>query len=197
MKRLFPTIVVIVVAMLAALPREVLAQPTDPAAVMAAFSTATPDPEAQAQLLADDVTIRIAFDGRVWTGKEQGRQFLELMKTVNARRQLVGSWQVAGNTVSGTAMVTNKNFDAWGVGQIEHTLEAVVENGKIRSWTATMAPSEQPRVTAARDAATQPPAALPVTGGNAGAQARVWLLALAGLIVAFGLALRHARVRTW
>src|ERR687893_306840 len=107
MRQVFLTMAVFGVAMLAARPGGAVAQGTDPAAVMAAFSTAAPNPDAQVALVADDVTITIAFDGRVWTGKEQARQFLGIMKMINARRELVGSWQVNGNAVSGTVMVTN------------------------------------------------------------------------------------------
>ena len=194
MKRLLLTMAVFGVVMLAARPGGAVAQGTDPAAVMAAFSTAAPNPDAQVALVADDVTITIAFDGRVWTGKEQARQFLGIMKMINARRELVGAWQVNGNAVSGTVMVTNANFEAWGVGRVEHTLEGVVEEGKLTSWTATMSPAERPRVAAGRDAA-QPPAALPATGGSVSAGVLTWLLAVAGLMLALGLALRYTRVR--
>jgi hypothetical protein len=176
------------------------AQESDPASVMEAFNEAAADPSAAVQLLADDVTIRIipAPPGQsgVWTGMEEVREFLEFTKAQDVRRELVGAWHVEGNTVSGMVMVTNKDFTAWGVAPVEHTLEAVVEDGEIKAWTSIMSPAERERVGAAR--ATQQPGSMPSTGagGSAGTGGGFAMFALVGLALALGFVLQLARART-
>jgi hypothetical protein len=166
---------------------------------MEAFNDAAADPEAAIRLLADDVTIRIVppppGQSGVWTGKEEARGFLEFTKAQNVERELVGAWQVEGNTVSGTVMVTNKDFTAWGVAPVEHTLEAVVDDGEITSWTSTMSPAERERVGAAR--AAYQPETMPGAGagGSAGGSGASPMFALGGLALALGLGLRLARAR--
>ncbi len=199
MHRLFVTIAVTVVALIAAPTSVVFAQASDPATVMESFNDAATDPDAAMPLLAEDVTIRIVppppGQSGVWTGKEQARGFLEFTKAQNVRRELVGTWRVEGNSVSGTVMVTNKDFTAWGVAPVEHTLKAVVEDGEITSWTSTMSPAECERLGAAR--AAQQPGSMP--GAGAGGSARssdVYpMLTLGGLVLALGLVLRLTRVR--
>ena len=196
MKRLLLTIAAIVVTLLVARPGWVRAQVTDPASVMDAFIAAIRDTERAIQVLADDVTIRVVPPPHgqtgVWTGKEGAGQFLAFTQAQNARRQLVGGWQVSGNTVSGTVMMTSNNLAALGLGAVEFRLEAVVENGKITSWTQMLAPHEQQRVAAAM----QQPQTLPTTGEHISANASLWLLAVGGLVLLLGLALRYRRVRT-
>ncbi|MDP9379708.1 MAG: hypothetical protein M3Q29_06080 [Chloroflexota bacterium] len=199
MHRLFVTIAVTVVALIAAPTSVVFAQASDPATVMESFNDAATDPDAAMPLLAEDVTIRIVppppGQSGVWTGKEQARGFLEFTKAQNVRRELVGTWRVEGNSVSGTVMVTNKDFTAWGVAPVEHTLKAVVEDGEITSWTSTMSPAERERVAAAR--AVHQPGAMPDAGagGSAGSSGTYPMLVLGGLSLALGLALRLARAR--
>ena len=199
MHRLFVTIAAIVVAITAASSSTVFAQESDPASVMGAFNDAATDPEAAMQYLADDVTIRIIppppGQSGVWTGKE-ARGFLEFTKAQDVRRELVGTWSVDGNTVSGTVMVTNKDFTAWGVAPVEHTLEAVVEDGEIKTWTSIMSPGERERVGAARSA--QQPGSMPSTGagGSAGSSDTYSMFVLGGLALALGLVLQLARART-
>ena len=200
MHRLFVTIAAIVVAITAASSSTVFAQESDPASVMGAFNDAATDPEAAMQYLADDVTIRIIppppGQSGVWSGKEKARGFLEFTKAQDVRRELVGTWSVDGNTVSGTVMVTNKDFTAWGVAPVEHTLEAVVEDGEIKTWTSIMSPGERERVGAARSA--QQPGSMPSTGagGSAGSSDTYSMFVLGGLALALGLVLQLARART-
>ncbi|MDP9351469.1 MAG: nuclear transport factor 2 family protein [Chloroflexota bacterium] len=198
MHRLFVTTAALVVAIIAAAPSGGYAQASDPVSVMEAFNDAATDPEAAVQYLADDVTIRIIPPppGRsgVWTGKEEARGFLEFTKSQDVRHDLVGTWQVEGNTVSGTVMVSTKDFTALGVAPVEHTLEAVVEDGEITSWTSTMSRAERERLGAVRSA--QQPGSMP--GASAGGSARssgVYpMLTLGGLVLALGLVLRLTRV---
>jgi hypothetical protein len=145
----------------------VLAQDTDPASIMHEFSiTAVGDPDAALALLAEDVTIQIVppppGQSGVWSGLDEARGFLQFTQQQNAQRELVGEWEVEGNNVRGTVMVTANQLVAWGVAPVEHVLEATVENGKITSWSSMMTPAEQERVAAARGDAAMPD--LPATG---------------------------------
>lgn len=197
--RLLVTIMAIVVAILAAPSSALYAQASDPASVMEDFNEAATDPEAAMQYLADDVTIRIIppppGQSGVWTGKEEARGFLEFTKSQDVRRELVGTWSVDGNTVSGTVMVTNKDFTALGVAPVEHTLDAIVEDGQITSWTSTMSPAERERVGAA--VAARQPGTMPSTGagGSAGSSGANPMFVIGGLVLALGLTLRLARAR--
>ena len=49
-------------------------------------------------------------------------------------------------------MVTANDFVMLNVGTVQHQYEFVVQDGKIKSWTGTMTPSEQARVGAAAQA---------------------------------------------
>lgn len=199
MQRLFVGIAAIGLIALTGLSSSALARESDPTSVVEGFNNAVADPEAGLQFLTDDVTIRIIppppGQSGVWTGKEEARGFLEFTKAQNVKRERVGAWQVEGNRVSGTVMVTNKDFTTWGVAPVEHTLKAVVENGEIKSWTSIMSPAERDTVRAARDA--YQPGAMPGAGGggSAGMSGAFLLLPLGGLVVALGLALRLARQR--
>lgn len=199
MHRLIVTITAIIVAIIAGPASAVFAQASDPASVMDAFNNASTDPEAAVQLLAEDVTLRIVppppGQTGVWTGMEEAREFLGFTKAQNVRRELVGAWHVDGATVSGTVLVTNRDFTALGVAPVEHTLEAVVEDGEIKAWTSTMSPAERERVGAAL--AARQPGRMPSTGGggSAGTRNGFSMFALAGIALSLGLALRLARAR--
>ncbi len=199
MQRLRIILPVIVLTVLTAVPSVTLAESTDPASVMEAFNDAATDPDAAMRLLAEDVTIRIVppppGQSGVWTGKEEARGFLEFTKAQDVRRELVGTWRVEGSRVSGTVTVTNNDFAAWGVAPVEHTLEAVVEDGEITSWTSTMSLAERERVGAAR--AAHQPGTMPAAGagGSAPSSGVYLMLLLGGLALALGLTLRLARVR--
>jgi len=156
--------------------RGVSAQTTDPVAVVDAYRVATGhDVEAALALVADDATFTTVppppgTPGK-WTGKEQIRQLLEFTVVMNAVHERVGSATVDGDKVTMTVMILNNNFRKWGIGAVEHTYEAVVQGGKIKSLITTMSPSERPRVAAASQAyeqaqAGQPPAGMPRTGGE-------------------------------
>ena len=77
-------------------------QAADPAAVVDAYLAAANNPEAQINMVTDDVTLRIVppppGTPGVWSGKEQARGFFAFSKTQNAHAELVGSWQVTGDT---------------------------------------------------------------------------------------------------
>ncbi len=182
------------------------AQPTDPASVLIAWENvafgSAQDIDAALALMTDDAVLTVipAPPGTpgVWTGKAEIRQALLFNKQRNVKRENISTPQVEGNKVSVTAMVTNNTFDMWGVGPVKHTTAAVVEGGKIKSYTSTMDLSERARVGAAAQAyqaaqAAQQPAGMPRTGGaSATSMFFAVLAALLGFFLTLsGLALRR------
>jgi hypothetical protein len=185
---------------LSALPGRAHAQGSDPASVITAFNEATSgatNVDATLALVADDITIHIvppppANPSGIFTGKEGVRTFVQNAAAQNPQRVLIGAWQVNGDKVSGTIKITNNDFKKWGVGAVEHSLEAVVQGGKLKSVTFTMSPAEQPRVAAARAAAQQAPQTLPTTGGTGGPEA-IWVLGF-GVVLMSGMGLILMRI---
>jgi hypothetical protein len=172
-------------------------QASDPAAVASAF-IGTFDPGARMGMVADDVTLSIipAPPGTpgVWSGKQQAAALFGFSKSQIVHLELAGSWQVSGDKVSGTVMVTTNDFIKYNVGAVQHQYDFVVQNGKIKSFTSTMALFERPRVQAAAQAyaAAHPapaPVGMPATGEP---QALLPLLIAMGmLILTLGAALRR------
>jgi hypothetical protein len=164
-------------------------QATDPAAVVDAFLAGFGNPEAQLNRVTDDIMIRIVPTPpgapAVWSGKAQAAGYFGFAKSQNPRDELVGAWQVSGGNVTGTVMVLVNDFVKWNVGPVQHQYEFVVQDGKIKSLTATMALSERPRVAAAAQAyavahpAAAPPG-MPTTGQPVG---MLPLLAAMGLLL--------------
>ena len=172
-------------------------QATDPAAVASAF-IGTLDPGARLGLVADDVTLSIvpAPPGTpgVWSGKQQAAGLFAFSKSQIVRLELVGSWQVSGDRATGTLMVTTHDFEKYGVVAVQHQYDFVVQNGKIKSFTSTMAPFERPRVQAAAQAyAAAHPAPAPVGMPATGAPLEVLplIVALGMLVLTLGLRLRR------
>jgi ketosteroid isomerase-like protein len=148
------------------------AQATDRATVATTFLNSLPgDPEVTLGLMTDDAVARIVppppGTSGVWSGKEELRQWNAFRKGQASSIQVVGSPQVDGNKITLKVMIETNNFRNWGVGAVEHTYEIVVEGGKVKSLTSTMAPSERDRVQAAAAAylAANPPTGMPRTGG--------------------------------
>ena len=176
MKKFVTIITLGTLCMLALSPVGASAQTTDPGAVVDAYRAAMGNnPEAALALVTDDVVQTIvpppANSPGPWTGKQQLREHLEFTATNNAVHERVGSAQVQGDKVTMTVMILNNAFRQWGIGAVEHTYEAVVQGGKIKSITITMAEGERARVRAAAQAYTaaqagQPPAGMPRTGGE-------------------------------
>jgi ketosteroid isomerase-like protein len=143
------------------------ARAADPAAIADAYIAATAlDPEAIINMVTDDVTLRIVppppGTTGVWSGKDQARDNFESSKSQNVHEELVGSWQVTGDTATGTVLVTVNDFGKWGAGAVPHQYDFVLPGGKIKSWTGTMAELERARVQAAAQAyATAHPAPAP------------------------------------
>jgi hypothetical protein len=147
------------------------AQASDPATVAAAFlAIYASDPEGTLALMTDDAVAAIVppppGTSGVWSGKEQLRQWNAFRGQQAASVQVIAGPQVEGNKVTMTVTVLVNDFRKWGLGPVEHTYEIVVEDGKVKSFTAIMAPSERAKVQAAAAAyfAANPPAGMPRTG---------------------------------
>jgi len=193
-------IAVVAMALLIMSPASIFAQAGDPVSVADAFNSAALDPQAEIGMVTDDVMITVVPPppgaSGVWSGKAQAQAFFEFVKGQNVHRELVGSWQVAGDKVTGTVMVTNNDFANWGVGAVQHQLEFVVQDGKIKSFNSIMAPSERPRVMAAAQAyqaahRAQAPAGMPKTGaGDQSGATQLGLLLAALFLMTAGIAVR-------
>lgn len=180
------------------------AQPApDPAAVVTAFERAVgsaPDVDAALALWADNGVQQITpppqgTSGH-WTGKTELRQAFEYAVAHKVQRTIVGSPQVDGHRVTYTAMVSNDVFARLGVTPVQFTTEAVVEGGKITSYTTSIVPSEGARVAAAVAAAqppAQPPPGMPSTGGNDSTLLLAGLLGIGLLCVGAGAVTRRVR----
>jgi MYXO-CTERM domain-containing protein len=176
-------------------------QASDPAAVVDAYLAGGGNPEAQLKMVTDDFTIRIVPPPPgtlgVWSGKAQAAGYFAFAKSQNPRVQRVGAWQVSGANVAGTVLVTVNDFLKWNIGAVQHQYEFVVQDGKIKSLTATMAPAERPRVQAAAQAyaAAHPapaPPGMPTTGQPQ--DAAPLLVAMGLLLLALGATFRRRRV---
>ncbi len=182
-----------------------LKQATDPASVVTAFEGMignAQDIDAALALYADNAVEKIipAPQGTsgTYTGKTEIRQGLEYAVTHKVQHTLNGTPQVNGNTVTLSAMVTNDVFQRLGVAPVEFQIVAVVADGKMTSYTATILPAEGRRVAAAAAAAQgaqssgagQP--VLPRTGGAPDKPGSWWLIAGASTL-ALGLLLSQRR----
>jgi len=172
-------------------------QASDPAAIADAYLADAADPDAQRNLLTDDATLRIVppppGTTGVWSGKDQVREFLEFGRGQNGHEELVGSWHVSGDIVTGTVMVTVNDFRQWGVGVVQHQFEFVVQDGKVKSWTGIMAEFERPRVQAAAQAyaAAHPAPAAPGMPSTGAPLVLLPLLLMGTLLLLLGAALRR------
>jgi hypothetical protein len=130
-------------------------QATDPTAIVNAYIS-TLDPAARLNMVTDDVTLSIvpapAGTPGIWSGKQQAAGLFGFSKSQNVQVALVGSWQVSGDRVSGTVSVTTNDFLKYNIGAVQHQYDFVLKDGKIKSFTSTMALAERPRVAAAAQA---------------------------------------------
>lgn len=137
----------------------VLAQASDPVAVVDAFHAAGDDIEAALALLTNDVVIELRppppnTTGK-WTGKEEARKFFEWKNANNQDRMRAGDAQVEGNIIRGNVGVTSDIFTRLGLGTVGHTFQAEVVGGKLKAYLGQLDPKEQDRVTAAFRVAQQ------------------------------------------
>ncbi len=203
MKRILQIAALASVALLAVGTGRASAQADDPLPVFHNFiDWRASNPEAALGIVADDVVIQIvpAPPGTtgIWTGKQEVGMWLQFVKSQFISQEPVGEPQVDGNKVTATYMLYVNDFRKWGIGSVRHNFEGVVEGGKIKTFTASIAPEERQRVAdAARAFAqsqgqAQAPAGMPRTG--AGQDALFQALALLGAIAAVaGLTVRRVR----
>jgi hypothetical protein len=179
------------------------AQPSDAQSLLMSFWQKVGDAQAidsALEMLTDDAVLRItpAPPGTpgVWTGKTELRQALQYASENAVGGVLQGSAQVSGNTATASVMMSNRFLVAWGVAPVKFSTELVVENGKIKSFSNTIAPEERERVAAAAQAAQagQAPAGMPRTGGDqAGAPVALAIAGLACLLAAMAARRRYSR----
>jgi ketosteroid isomerase-like protein len=153
-----------VLALMLALPGTLLAQESDPEALVRSLYEAlnTGDIDAALAFYADDAVESLGDFG-TFSGKEELRSSFEVEVARNATWELE-NFQVEGDSVTFTNRYTNNNLRALGV-----TLEGIevitIQDGKITTdtWTAT----EESLAALQAAMAALPPQAMPVTGGTA------------------------------
>jgi hypothetical protein len=203
MKRILQMAALASVALLALGTGRASAQADDPLTVFNNFiDWRATNPEAALGIVTDDIVIQIvpAPPGTtgIWTGKQQVAMWMQFVKSQFISQELVGEPQVDGNKVIATYMVYVNDFRMWGIGPVRHNFDAVVEGGKVKSFTASIAPEERQRVANAAQAfaqsqsPAQAPAGMPRTGAAQDALFQALALAAALAAVA-GLAVRRAR----
>jgi hypothetical protein len=203
MKRILQMAALASVALLAVGTGRASAQAGDPLTVFNNFiDWRASNPEAALGIVTDDVVIQIvpAPPGTtgIWTGKQEVAMWMQFVKSQFISQELVGEPRVDGNKVTATYALYVNDFRKWGIGSVRHNFEAVVEGGKVKSFTASIAPEERQRVADAAQAFAQSqgqgqaPAGMPRTG--AGQDALFQVLALAAVMAAVaGLTVRRAR----
>lgn len=141
MKRCLAFMVLFAAFLLAGCQSTTSTRPTDPAAVMDAYTAAinAHDVEAALAYVADDAVYNRPTGQ--FTGKEQIRGFIESLIARNVRVELVGERQVQGDRVTWTSRVflsDPENPDGPPL-EIVNNSESVVQNGKIVSHSASRA----------------------------------------------------------
>lgn len=137
-RSLISLVVIIVLALLVSCQSTTSGQPTDPAAVMDAYTAAinAHDVEKALSYVADDAV----YDRPTgqFNGKEETRGFIEGLVARNVKVELVGERQVDGERVSWSSHVTladPENPNGPPV-EIMNNSQSIVRNGKIVSHTA-------------------------------------------------------------
>jgi uncharacterized protein (TIGR02246 family) len=215
MKRWLIIMAVMALAMLLTPAEAVLAQEVDPLTVMESYDLAlnAGDVEGALALFADDAVLTIRGDQLV--GKDEIRTWLERIVAQNSRIEPVNR-QVAGDTVTWQTNFFRKDIASLSDEPLAANAEAVVQEGKIKSFSSILTDEAQARLEAAQpaqdsaaaptqevaapaqDAATQEaatPVQLPSTGGTtaSGLSESVILAVAGGLLLAAGLGLKRLR----
>ena len=122
------------------------------------------DVERALAFFADDAVVKTLppppSGQAIWTGTQQVRAWLQWQADEHfhvASRNI----QVTGNTVTWDSTVALDTFRRIGLDGVEVAVEAVVQDGKITSFTGTLSPASQRKVEAAmmQADASQPEAA--------------------------------------
>jgi uncharacterized protein (TIGR02246 family) len=218
MKKYLIVVFIMALATLLSPAGTVLAQEVDPLTVMESYDLAlnAGDVEGALALFADDAVLTIRGDQLV--GKDEIRTWLERIVAQNSRIEPVNR-QVAGDKVTWQTNFFRKDIASLSDEPLAANAEAVVQEGKIKSFSSILTDEAQARLEAAQpapDSATAPtqeaaapaqdtaaqeaatPAQLPSTGGtSAPALLGSIILAIAGgLLLAVGLGLKHLKRTT-
>jgi rhodanese-related sulfurtransferase len=121
------------------------------------------DVDAIVALFAEDATVR-SSGGRISTSPEEIRAFALDQVSRNQAEELVRPRQVEGDVVRWTVRVSRDDWRALGIEWLEVKQEAVVRNGKIRSFTNTLTPESAARLRQTRETAAPPSIRQAITG---------------------------------
>ncbi len=177
---------IMVLALLVALPGTLLAQESNPEALARSVFEAlnAGDVEAALALYADDAILDLGTFGK-FSGKEEIRAAFEKEVSLNAFWE-VSDFQVEGNTATFKSRYTSDAMRALGV-TLEATEVMTIQDGKIATDTWTVTEESMAALQAAM-------ATLPETGGGT-IPFHAVLMALGGLAVAGGLGMELRRPR--
>jgi ketosteroid isomerase-like protein len=174
-------VVMILLAVMFALPTGLYAQETDPESIAGALVEAlmAKDVNAALALLADDAVVTVipppTGTSGVFTGKEEIRAWYEQLVSWNFRAE-ISNFQVDGDQATWTTKAWADPYEPLGILPLEYHAEGAFRDGKIASYTDTMTEESVAELTAAM-------AALPVTGGaQLGSGLLIWFGATALLI---------------
>jgi LPXTG-motif cell wall-anchored protein len=168
------------------------AQVTDPVSVFTAFNAAVNahDVDAALSFFADDAVVQ--FPNQPPPNIHRGTQEIRAWLQADAAQHIhvqTDNIQVLGDRVTGIGKVAVDSLQPLGI-TLEGPVEAVIQGGKITSFTFTLSQDTLAKL----QAATQQPQSLPQTGG-AGLGLNSLLILVALLTCGLGVLLRHRRVR--
>ena len=186
-------IILLILGVMLALPAALYAQDTSPMPVINTWHDAmnAGDVDTALATLSDDAFIKLVpppmegHDG-TFSGKEAIRGWWENLHTLNGESTL-SDCQVDGETITCILRYTDDSLKDLGLDFIDNEFAAVVQGGKIQTYTATMTGESLTRLMAA-----MPPEALPESGGTTFSISAV-VLALGSLVILGGLGLALRR----
>jgi LPXTG-motif cell wall-anchored protein len=163
------------------------AQATDPKSVFDGLHAAVNahDVDAALAFFADNAVVQFPNQPppNVFRGKTEIRAWLQGDADQNIQVQ-TEQFEVAGEKMTWIAKVDVDDLRPLGI-TIEGPVEAVVQNGKITSFTFTLSQETLAKL----QAATAQPQSMPATGASS---SHIWMLVIAGLgICGCGLVLRR------
>jgi hypothetical protein len=161
----------VLVALMFAFPGATHGQDPDPVSMILAWNEAmnAGDADAALEFLADDAYIQLipppmeGHDG-FFRGKDEIRAWWENLYVLNGASTM-SNCQADGETVTCLLNYTDESLKALGLESIDNDFVVTVQDGRIRTYTATMT-GESLAVLMAAMAATAPDS-MPETGGSA------------------------------
>ena len=146
MRVLFVAVWIAALVMLLGRPASGSAQMPDSLAVVDTFVAAqnAADVAAALPILADDVVF--TGSGGTICGKDQVRPIIERAATQHRRTEVVGTPQVAGDTVTVLHRVVSDENQRLGIDSTEYVDTFVVRDGKIVSISSEITPESQAKI---------------------------------------------------